>query len=164
VVAVLAGRWEVSTVEWRGRWTDILDRSFSRYVAGQLQRAVDIGSAAGAHVVLFTAPCYDSGEQPDGEPWPEDQTNRLDEYNALVRQVAAANPRTTRLVDLDGLVCPGGQYETTIDGVTVRAPDGVHFPFSSPTNPQAADPDTQAQVEQFSDWLGPRLWPKIVAR
>ena len=163
VVALLAGRWEVSTVEWKGRWTDILDPAYAAYVRQQLQQAVDVGSSGGAAVVLFTAPCYDSGEQPDGAPWPEDQPDRLNAYNALVRQVVAANPQTATLVNLDGIVCPGGTFETQIDGVTVRAPDGVHFPYSyDPSNPQAAL-DSGPQVMAFGAWIGPRLWPPIVA-
>ena len=146
MVAILAGRWEVSTVEWKGRWTDILDPAYAAYVRQQLQRAVDVASSGGAAVVLFTAPCYDSGEQFDGAPWPEDQPDRLNAYNTLVRQVVAANPQRATLVNLDGIVCPGGTFEIQIDGVTVRAPDGVHFPFSfDPGNPQTAL-DTGAQV------------------
>jgi len=163
VVAILAGRWEVSTVEWKGRWTDILDPAYAIYVRQELQRAVDVASSGGAAVVLFTAPCYDSGEQFDGAPWPEDRPDRLNAYNALVRQVAAANPQTTTLVNLDGIVCPGGNFETQIDGVTVRAPDGVHFPFAfDPSSPQTAL-DTGAQVIAFGGWLAPRIWPSIVA-
>jgi peptidoglycan/LPS O-acetylase OafA/YrhL len=163
VVAVLAGRWEVSTVEWNGRWTDILDPAFAAYVRQQLQRAVDVGSSGGAPVVLFTAPCYDSGEQFDGAPWPEDQPDRLNAYNALVREVVAANPQRATLINLDGVVCPGGTFVTQIDGVTVRAPDGVHFPYSfDPGSPQTAL-DSLAQVSGFGAWIGPRLWPSIVA-
>jgi peptidoglycan/LPS O-acetylase OafA/YrhL len=160
-VAILAGRWEVSTVKWRGRWTDILDAPFADYVRQQLQRAVDIASSDGAHVVLLTAPCYDSGEQSEGAPWPEDQSDRLDAYNDLVRQVAKANPQQATLVDLDGLICPGGHFESERDDVTVRAPDGIHFPFFSLRSPSASDPDTFAQTEEFGAWIGPRLWPSI---
>jgi peptidoglycan/LPS O-acetylase OafA/YrhL len=163
VVAVLAGRSEISTVEWEGRSTDILAPAFAAYVRQQLQRAVDVGSSGGAAVVLFTAPCYDSGEQFDGAPWPEDQPDRLNAYNALVRQVVAANPQRATLINLDGLVCPGGTFETQIDGVTVRAPDGVHFPYSyDPGSPSTAL-DTLAQVSGFGAWIGVRLWPSIVA-
>jgi peptidoglycan/LPS O-acetylase OafA/YrhL len=162
IVVVLAGRWEVSNVEWQGRWTDILHQAFAAYVEQQLQRAVDIASSNGADVVLLTAPCYDSGEQPDGDPWPEDQPSRLAVYNGLVRQVAAANPGKATSVDLGALVCPGGRYEATIDGVTVRAPDGVHFPYFSLTDSRSADPDTYEQVQEFGAWIGPRLWPKIL--
>jgi peptidoglycan/LPS O-acetylase OafA/YrhL len=163
VVAILAGRWEVSTVEWKGKWTDILKPAFAAYVKQHLQRAVDVASSGGAPVVLFTAPCYDSGEQSDGAPWPEDQPDRVDAYNALVRQVVAANRQRATLVNLYGVVCPGGKYETRIDGVTVRAPDGVHFPFYSVSSPKTADPDTAAQVSQFGAWVGPKLWPPIIA-
>jgi hypothetical protein len=163
VVAILAGRQEVSTVEWQGRSTDILEPAFAAYVRRQLQRAVAVGSSGGAPVALFTAPCYDSGEQADGAPWPEDQPDRLDAYNALVREVVAANPQRATLVNLDGIVCPGGTFENQIDGVTVRAPDGVHFPYSyDPGNPGTAL-DTLAQVSGFGAWIGPRLWPSIIA-
>jgi len=163
VVAILAGRWEVSTVKWRGRWTDILQPAFASYVRQQLQRAVDIASSDGAPVVLFTAPCYDSGEQSDGMPWPEDQADRLDAYNRLVRQVVAANRQRATLFDLDRVVCPRGTFETQIDGITVRAPDGVHFPFFSVASPQSAAPDTEAQVRVFGRWIGKRLWPALLA-
>jgi peptidoglycan/LPS O-acetylase OafA/YrhL len=163
IVAILSGRWEVSTVEWRGQWTDILEPAFAAYVRQQLQRAVDVASSRGTPAVLFTAPCYDSGEQSNGAPWPEDQPDRVNVYNALVREVVASNRQKATLVNLYGVVCPGGTYETQIDGVTVRAPDGVHFPFFSPSSPQTADPDTEAQVRQFGAWVGPRLWPSIVA-
>jgi hypothetical protein len=163
IVTILAGRWEVSTVEWKGQWTDILQPAFAAYVKQQLQRAVEVASSGGAGVVLFTAPCYDSGEQSNGAPWPEDQPDRVDAYNALVRQVVAANPQKATLVNLYGVFCPGGHYESHLDGVTVRAPDGVHFPFYSPTSPQTADPDTETQVRQFGVWVAPRLWPSILA-
>jgi len=163
IVAILAGRWEVSTVKWRGQWTDILHAAFAGYVRQQLQQAVDVASTGGAHVDLFTAPCYDSGEQSDGAPWPEDDSDRLDAYNDLVRKVAAANPQQASLVDLDGVVCPGGRFASAIAGVTVRAPDGVHFPYFSDTSPQTADPDSEAQVERFSAWIGSRLWRSILA-
>lgn len=58
VVVILAGRWEVSDVEWQGSWTNILHHSFARYVLAQLGRAVRIASSTGAHVDLLTAPCY----------------------------------------------------------------------------------------------------------
>jgi peptidoglycan/LPS O-acetylase OafA/YrhL len=163
IAAILAGRWEVSTVEWRGRWTSILSPAFAEYVRQQLQQAVDIASSGGAPVVLFTAPCYDSGEQSNGSAWPEDLHDRLNAYNRLVREVVAANPKEASLVDLHAVVCPGGNYRTQIDGVTVRAPDGVHFPFFSETSPNTAAPDTEAVVKKFGAWLAPRLWPSIIA-
>jgi peptidoglycan/LPS O-acetylase OafA/YrhL len=165
VVAILVGRWEVSNVEWNGGWTNILSAPFADYVAQQLQLAVDIASAQGAHVALLTAPCYDSGEQPDGNAWPADAANRLSVYNRIVRQVAAANPTLASVVDLDGVVCPGGRYVANLaNGVPVRAPDGVHFPWFTVGQPGVANPDTLAQVDQFGAWIGPRIWPQLVGR
>jgi peptidoglycan/LPS O-acetylase OafA/YrhL len=163
VVAVLAGRWEVSTVDWDGRWTNIDNPAFARYVEQQLRLAVKVASSGGARVALLTAPCYDGGEQPDGDPWPADSPARLATYNRLLAEAAVSSGGVASVVDLDALVCPGGSFAPSIDGVTVRAPDGVHFPYYTVTASQSPDPDTVTEVEEFGAWLAPRLWPKILA-
>ena len=162
VVAILFGRWEVSNVEWHGQWTDIRSPAFAAYVKQQLEQAVHIASSHGAHVALLDAPCYNSGEQPNGEPWPSDAPARLAAYNGIVDKVASANPKTTTLVNLNRVVCPAGKFETTIDNLLVRAPDGVHFPWFSFGSPEAADPDTLPIVTRFGSWVGPKLWPEIL--
>jgi lysophospholipase L1-like esterase len=95
-------------------------------------------------VVLMTAPCYDSGEQPDGQAWPEDSRARLAVYNTLVRQVAARMPGTT-LLDFNAMACPGGRYEQFLGSTQIRLADGVHFSFDG----GAA--------------FASRIWPAIVA-
>jgi len=90
--------------------------------------------------VLMTAPCYDSGEQPDGQPWPEDSADRLNAYNRLVEKVAAANPKKASSFDLDAIACPLGQYKEFMGGVQLRESDGVHF-----------------------TWLGHLPWPEDLA-
>ncbi|HMD46366.1 MAG TPA: acyltransferase family protein [Acidimicrobiales bacterium] len=144
VVMILAGRWETVGRTYAGRWTTILDPAYQAYVKRQLELAVQVASSGGAHVVLLTAPCFSSGEQPDGQPWPEDSAARLDAYNALVRQVAAEDPRTTSLVDLDALVCPGGHFATSLDGTVIRRSDGVHFTVLG------------------GGVVGTRLWPEVL--
>ena len=144
VVVVLAGRWEVLDRTYDGRWTNILDPVYASYVKSQLQRAVDVATAQGARVVLLTAPCYDSGEQSDGNPWPEDSAARLAVYNRLVDEVAAANPTKASTVNLDAAACPGGHFEQFINGEQIRESDGVHFTWTDGTV------------------LGPKLWPGIV--
>jgi len=62
-----------------------------------------------------------------------------------VREVAAQNPKTDSVVDLDKLVCPRGTYTSTINGVVVRRTDGVHFTDAGGT------------------LLAPALMPPIVA-
>ncbi len=127
VVLILAGRWEVTNRTYEGRWTNILSPSYAAYVKAQLTHAVDVASSGGARVVLLTAPCYDTGEQPDGQPWPEDSPRRLAVYNKLVRDVAATTPSTS-VINFNALACPGGQYEEYQDGTQIRY-DGVHFTF-----------------------------------
>ena len=56
-------------------------------------QAVETATSTGALVVFMTSPCFDSGEQNNGQPWPEDSLARLAEYNDMVRQVAAEYPR-----------------------------------------------------------------------
>jgi peptidoglycan/LPS O-acetylase OafA/YrhL len=145
VVVLLAGRWEVSDREYQGQWTNILNPVFAAYVKQQLNKASQLVTKTGAHMVFLTAPCTNEGEQPDGAPWPEDNLKRLDIYNQLVRQVAAEYPTTDSVVDLFAASCPGGRYSTSIHGVAVRRSDGVHFTVAG------------------GQYLAPLIMPPIVA-
>jgi len=142
VVAILAGRWEVHNLLVDGRPVNITQPAFQAQVAAGLTRAVRIAGADGARVVLMTQPCSSSGERPDGRPWPEDAPGRIATYNGIVREVARATGST--VLDLFSMVCPGGNYEQSIDGVTVRSPDGVHFALQS------------------GPFLAPRVFPVLV--
>jgi lysophospholipase L1-like esterase len=95
-------------------------------------------------VVLLTAPCYDTGEQPNGAGWPEDSAKRLAVYNSLVRQVAASSANTS-LINLNAMACPGGHYEEYLKGQQVRTADGVHFTFDG------------------GNAFASRIWPTVVA-
>ncbi|MGH9019291.1 MAG: hypothetical protein ACRDY1_16190, partial [Acidimicrobiales bacterium] len=129
VVVLLAGGGEVLDRIYDGHLTDILDPTFAAYVKSQLEQAVAIATADGARMILETKPCQSTGEQPDGDPWPEDSAARQAAYNSLLRQVAAARPGQVYVQNLDSYVCPGGHYTEDIDGVPVRQPDGVHFAY-----------------------------------
>jgi hypothetical protein len=155
VVVLLAGRWEVvDRVGPSGKWTNILDRQFASYVKQQLELAVHTAISGGAKMVLETAPCYDSGEQPDGAPWPEDSSARLSAYNDLVREVGAEFPSSVTVQDLDAVVCPGGNYTSDLHGVPVRTADGVHFVYPPVTN--SYSPPT---VVEGGEYLAPALLP-----
>jgi peptidoglycan/LPS O-acetylase OafA/YrhL len=144
VVVLLAGRWEDVDRLYDGKWTNILNPVFATYVKKRLEAASELFTAAGVHMVFMTAPCTDEGEQPNGAAWPEDNPARVAVYNRLVREVAAEFPITDSLVNLNGLVCPGGKYTATFHGVTIRNTDGVHF------------------TVQGGETLAPYLMPKII--
>jgi lysophospholipase L1-like esterase len=145
VVVLLAGRWEVVDREYQGGWTNILNPAYAAYVKAQLEEASKLVTGTGARMVFFTAPCTNEGEQPDGAPWPEDNPARLDAFNKLVREVAAAHPQTDSVVDLNAAACPGGKFTSTVGGVVIRRSDGVHF------------------TNAGGELLAPKLMPPIVA-
>jgi peptidoglycan/LPS O-acetylase OafA/YrhL len=126
VVMILVGRWETMDRVHNGAWTHLGDPSFDDYLRGELDRAVGIAAAHGATVMLCTEPYNRRGERPDGGLWPEDQPERVDRWNTLLRQVAAAHPDTVRVVDFGRRLSPEGHFTWRIDGVKVRS-DGVHL-------------------------------------
>jgi peptidoglycan/LPS O-acetylase OafA/YrhL len=127
VVVLLAGGGEILDRLYRGHTTNILNPTFAAYVESQLQKAVRIATARGALMVLETKPCQSTGEQPNGEPWPQDSAARQEAYNGLLRKVAAQHPGQVYVQDLNSYVCPGGSYTEDLDGVPVRQSDGSHF-------------------------------------
>ena len=126
VVGLVTGFWEVVDRWYQGRWQHLGDPAFDAYETAQLERAVGILSSGGARVALFTAPYFRTGEQPNGDPWPQDATARVDRLNALLAAVAARHPGTVRLVPLHDYLDPGGHFTWTIGGKVVRQGDGVH--------------------------------------
>ena len=159
VVLLVAGRWEVSSRRQTpgGPWVDITQPATASYVTSELETAAALVRAGHATFALATAPCFSSGETASGGTWTEDLPSRVIAYNAVVRSVAASDPAHIRVVDLDAMVCPGGTIHTSIDGVTVRAPDGVHYPLFNISAPASPAPDTVAQAQAFGAWIAPRI-------
>ncbi|MFJ4950881.1 hypothetical protein [Streptomyces sp. NPDC088760] len=109
-----------------GRWTHIGEKTFDAYLRAQLDRAVDTAAARGARVLLSTEPYNHRGERPDGGVWPEDRPERVDRWNRMLRQVAAAKGRGVEILDLGRRLGPKGAFTWQVDGVRVRS-DGVHL-------------------------------------
>ena len=75
-----------------GRWTHIGEPGYDAYLRGELNRALDVLGSTGARIVVTTEPYNRRAEKPDGSLYPEDDPDRVDEWNALVarrRQEAA---------------------------------------------------------------------------
>jgi peptidoglycan/LPS O-acetylase OafA/YrhL len=127
VVAIELGRWEVSDRIVDGRWTQIGAPVWDRLLTRLLNEAITVVSQRGAKVVLFTLPyVQQTTEQPNGQPWDINQPIRTNEYNAIVRQVAARHRGVVTVIDLNRLLDPAGHYTSYLDGVRVRNSDDEH--------------------------------------
>ena len=145
VVVLTEGWWETMTQWYEGRWQSLLDPDLAADETLQYQRAVTLLHSEGAAVALTTAPYFDSGEQLDGQPWPEDGAARVDRLNAIIEQVAAHDPGFVSVIPLNHLLDPGGRFTWTIDGKVVRMVDGVHTTFAA------------------GDLMAPRVLPGLAA-
>ena len=153
VVMIMAGRWEDSDQVIDGKDVHIGEPGYDAILQTDLEQAVRVASSTGAYVMLLTAACVDSGEQPNGQPWPEDLASRRLEYDHVLEVVAASHPANVEVFDFGAEVCPGGRFESTIGGVRVRLGDGVHFPYN---------PRTDGPVGPTAKWLAWKLLPEAV--
>jgi lysophospholipase L1-like esterase len=142
-VLLIIGRWETVDRVNEGHWTHIGDPAFDGYLRGELERALDTLGSTGAHVVVTTAPYNRRGEQPDGSLYPEDDPDRVEDWNALLRRVVDRHPNAS-VLDLNKKLGPDGGYSTKVDGIKMRS-DGLH-----PT-PEA--------VKWLTPWLTDALRP-----
>jgi hypothetical protein len=136
-------RWELMDRRYQGRYQHVGEPDYDAYLTRQLNTAIDIAGSRGAAVVLLTAAYTHRAEQPDGSLYPEDQPQRVDAWNNLLRTVAAERPDRVSVLDIGPLVCPGGKFTWRIDGMRVRS-DGLHY--------------TPAAVQRLiAPWLLPKL-------
>jgi peptidoglycan/LPS O-acetylase OafA/YrhL len=125
VALLIIGRWETVDRVNEGRWTHIGDPTFDAYLNGELQRALNIVSSTGVRVVVATVPYSRGGEKPDGRLYPEDQPDRVNQWNAMLRNTVSQHPNV-QILDLNKKLCPDGVYTVKVDGIKVRS-DGVHL-------------------------------------
>ena len=127
VVLLMVGSWEVFDRRIDGKRLVFGTPEADAHLAGLLQEAVTILSAGGAKVVVATQPTTVAKPDP-GAPreWWDNPQSRFDHVDQLLRNLVAANPQTTTLVDLAAKVCPTSPCPDTLDGVALR-PDGVHY-------------------------------------
>jgi peptidoglycan/LPS O-acetylase OafA/YrhL/lysophospholipase L1-like esterase len=143
LVTILVGRRDVADRMYRGRFRHIGDPVLDAYIRSEFDRILRGVLDRGVNVVLLTSPYFRSQERPDGGRWPEDDPARVDLFNNLLREAAARHPGRVSVIELGKMISPGGKYSRTLDGVRVRAQDGVHF------DPAGAD------------WLAGRLLTRL---
>ncbi|MEO8814345.1 MAG: acyltransferase family protein [Mycobacterium sp.] len=125
VTLLIVGRWEIVDRVNEGRWTHIGDPTFDAYLTFELTRALDILGSTGGRLVVATVPYSRYGEKRDGSLYPEDQPERADRWNALMRKVVGHRPGVA-VLDLNKKLSPAGAYTAKVDGIKVRS-DGVHL-------------------------------------
>jgi peptidoglycan/LPS O-acetylase OafA/YrhL len=144
VTLLLLGAWEVLDHQVGGRVLRTGTPEYERYLTGELQLADDLVAPSSRRVAILNVPCY---HQPDtgldrSLAETRDDPSRGEWLNQVLGRFVAAHSDHMVLLDLKGLLCPGGRYVDRIDGVRVRY-DGVHF--------------TKAGARVVWQWLGPRL-------
>lgn len=125
VALLVIGRWETVDRVNEGKWTHIGDPTFDAYLNFELNRALDIVGSTGVRVMVATVPYSRGGEKPDGRLYPEDQPDRVNEWNTMLRNAIGQRPNVG-IVDLNKKLCPDGVYTAKVDGIKVRS-DGVHL-------------------------------------
>jgi peptidoglycan/LPS O-acetylase OafA/YrhL len=145
VVVLVIGWWDAMDRKYQGKWQHLGDPAFDAYERAQIANAVSILHSGGAHVAITTSPFYDTGEQPDGQPWDEDAPARVDLLNKMIETVAAVNPGTVSVVPLNRYLDPDGHFTSKIDGKTMRFADGVHT------------------TEDAGTYLAPKILPQLAA-
>lgn len=125
VALLIIGRWETVDRVNEGKWTHIGDPTFDAYLNFELQRALDIVGSSGVRVMVATVPYSRGGEKPDGRLYPEDQPDRVNQWNTMLRNTVRDHPNVG-IIDLNKKLCPDGVYTAKVDGIQVRS-DGVHL-------------------------------------
>jgi hypothetical protein len=161
VVLFVAGTWEVQDLLRQGRWDNLTQPSFRRYELGQLRTLVRIAGVHGAHVDLATMPATGSSDA-SPEAARADSTARRLIYDRLLQTTASAFPGRVSIVDYGDVLSPHGVFHQYLDGVEVRAPDGIHTPVYAPGNVFAGNA-TEGVAHAFYDWISPRIWPLLEA-
>jgi peptidoglycan/LPS O-acetylase OafA/YrhL len=146
VAVILLDRWELMDRRIDGAYHHVGEPIYDAYLTSELDLALRIVTANGAHVALLTAPYTHRNEKPDGSLYPEDYPQRVDAWNRLLYAEQARNPKQVTIIDLNKRVCPNGVFTWTVgNGIQIRS-DGLHF--------------TPEGVQQ---WIAPWLLPKLAA-
>ncbi len=143
VAFILVGRWETMDRVLDGRWTHVGEPAFDAHLRAELELAIRIAGAGGAHVLLATEPYNRRWEQLDGSLYPEDEPPRVTAWNGLLRDVARDHPHV-RVVELGERISPDGRFAWDVGGHRLRS-DGLHL---TPSGVQG--------------WIAPWLLPQLV--
>jgi photosystem II stability/assembly factor-like uncharacterized protein len=151
VSVLVLGPFDQSTRMINGQWESPGQADYDAYYVQQITSALQILTSQGGHVVITTAPFVQSTGPQYCAPLPAKikgcptEAQRVAAQDAAAKQSAAGFPGKVTIVSLGQHLAPHGKYTSTVDGVVVRAADGVHL------------------SEPGGEWLTPWLLPRITA-
>jgi len=137
VVVVMNGAWEVLDHLFPDGPRRFPSEAWTATVRKAMDEALDIAGEGGRPVAVLALPCMQQNEDSVFSAQARNDQQRVDAFNTLWAEVAATKPNV-RVLDLPGLLCPGGAFLEQIDGEVVRS-DGVHV--------------TPAGADLLVDWL-----------
>jgi hypothetical protein len=157
-----AGAWDTQDLLVNGQWTSILSSSFRTYLFAQMRRLVRIATSHGAHLDVLTMPSMDPGYQFHKPPGQTYSKGRRLLFNGLLVRAARRYPGRVSVINFGRTLCPDGRFTLYVNGVQVRALDGIHTPAYVPGN-IFANNASKSVAHKFDVWLRPRLWPRIIS-
>ncbi len=98
-VVLYLARSDTLTTYLDGTWQYAGMPSFDRWTLSRFEQAIPILSSRGAHVVFLTTPIYDTGEESDGSPWPEDDPARVEADNRLITEAVKGHSGVASVID-----------------------------------------------------------------
>jgi hypothetical protein len=147
---LVLGPWDLSTRFVNGQWASPGQPAYAAYYRAQVTTAVNILTAEGGRVAITTVPYVHTSGPQRCVPLPATikncptESERVNALNSIAYQVAKDNPQRVTVIRLGQKLSPQGRYTRTIDGVTVRAADGIHL------------------SEPGGEWISPWIFAHIV--
>jgi hypothetical protein len=111
------GYWEAQNRLFNGSFETLADPDYASFIEANLLQAVQILHAGGGAVILATSPLY-----ADGTP-----ANLVADFNTIVDNVAKIDSSFVSVLDVYGILDPGGAYAAVVNGIPARTADGVHL-------------------------------------
>jgi photosystem II stability/assembly factor-like uncharacterized protein len=129
---LVLGPWDLNSRLIGKRWLSPGQAAYDTYYSGQITAAIRILTSGGGRVAITTVP-YVNVSFGQCVPVPATmkdcptEAERVTALNAVARQVAAEYPGRVTVIDLSQRLSSHGRFTRTLDGVVVRAADGVHL-------------------------------------
>ncbi len=144
VVGLLTGRWTIADRVVDGATVHVGQPAWDDHVVAEYEDIVGFLASQDVKVVLFNLPYFDPPQEaPDGSTYPENLPDRVVAFNRDLARVVAAERGKVTLVDLNADLSPHGRFQTVVDGVVARWPDGIHI------------------TPAGGVWLQPRILPTV---